>query len=418
MNHALVEVVRNINNVAENKFTKPENIRIFGLFLFLKICNFSSKSAPTYVLLESLVDVFVTDCRRFSFLCYNQNEVECMNYLETVDKKILEYLKVLEPVFPDWLNDYINTKELLSQQYISTTCGTIYSDLFESEFFFSSLDHAIAVALIIWHFTHDKKQTLSGLFHDIATPCFKHCIDFLDGDYMVQESTEDLTTEIIKNSSEIMSLLKRDNIQVNEVDNYHIYPIADNDSPCLSADRLEYSLSNGLITYRLVKIDKIKEMYNDICIQKDENGIDELGFKTEKIANEFVWMTSKLSIIYREDKTRYSMQFIADILKKLNEEGIIKRSDLYTLKESEVIEIIEKSKYCCVFDKWRRAKSIFTSLNAPKDVYYVYHGAKIRYIDPLVNFSRISKISKSASEMIQNNLSYDMSKYVYLDFDI
>ncbi len=341
-----------------------------------------------------------------------------MNYLETVDKKILEYLKVLEPVFPDWLNDYINTKELLSQQYISTTCGTIYSDLFESEFFFSSLDHAIAVALIIWHFTHDKKQTLSGLFHDIATPCFKHCIDFLDGDYMVQESTEDLTTEIIKNSSEIMSLLKRDNIQVNEVDNYHIYPIADNDSPCLSADRLEYSLSNGLITYRLVKIDKIKEMYNDICIQKDENGIDELGFKTEKIANEFVWMTSKLSIIYREDKTRYSMQFIADILKKLNEEGIIKRSDLYTLKESEVIEIIEKSKYCCVFDKWRRAKSIFTSLNAPKDVYYVYHGAKIRYIDPLVNFSRISKISKSASEMIQNNLSYDMSKYVYLDFDI
>ncbi len=341
-----------------------------------------------------------------------------MNYLETVDKKILEYLNILEPVFPDWLNDYINTKELLSQQYISTTCGTIYSDLFESEFFFSSLDHAIAVALIIWHFTHDKKQTLSGLFHDIATPCFKHCIDFLDGDYMVQESTEDLTTEIIRNSSEIMSLLKRDNIQINEVDNYHIYSIADNDSPCLSADRLEYSLSNGLITYRLVKIDKIKEMYNDICIQKDENGIDELGFKTEKIANEFVWMTSKLSIIYREDKTRYSMQFIADILKKFNEEGIIKRSDLYTLKESEVIEIIEKSKYCCVFDKWRRAKSIFTSLNAPKDVYYVHHGAKIRYIDPLVNFSRISKISKSASEMIQNNLSYDMNKYVYLDFDI
>lgn len=341
-----------------------------------------------------------------------------MSYLETVDKKILEYLNILEPFFPDWLNDYINTKELLSQQYISTTCGTIYSDLFESEFFFSSLDHAIAVALIIWHFTHDKKQTLSGLFHDIATPCFKHCVDFLDGDYMVQESTEDLTTEIIKNSSEIMSLLKRDNIQINEVDNYHIYPIADNDSPCLSADRLEYSLSNGLITYRLVKIDKIKEMYNDICIQKDENGIDELGFKTEKIANEFVWMTSKLSIIYREDKTRYSMQFIADILKKLNEEGVIKRSDLYTLKESEVIEIIGKSKYCDVFDKWRRAKLIFTSLNAPKDVYYVHHGAKIRYIDPLVNFSRISKISKSASEMIQNNLSYDMSKYVYLDFDI
>lgn len=93
--------------------------------------------------------------------------------------------------------DYIETKELLKQRYISVTCGKIYSNLFEIDFFFSSLDHSIAVALIVWHFTHDKKQTLSGLFHDIATPVFKHCVDFLNGDYMTQESTEDLTSKII-----------------------------------------------------------------------------------------------------------------------------------------------------------------------------------------------------------------------------
>ena len=87
-----------------------------------------------------------------------------MNYLDTVNKTTLDYFKILEPDFPNWLLDYINTEEMLKQQYISITCGTIYSDLFESEYFFSSLDHAIAVALIIWHFTHDKKQTLSGLF--------------------------------------------------------------------------------------------------------------------------------------------------------------------------------------------------------------------------------------------------------------
>ena len=130
-----------------------------------------------------------------------------MNYLDNIDNKIKEYFNVLESEFPEWLIDYINTKELLQQQYISITCGTIYSDLFDSHFFFSSLDHSIAVALIIWHFTKDKKQTLSGLFHDIATPVFKHCVDFLNGDYMSQESTEDLTTEIILNSKEIMSLL-------------------------------------------------------------------------------------------------------------------------------------------------------------------------------------------------------------------
>ena len=129
------------------------------------------------------------------------------NYLKNVNKEIKNYFKVLEPEFPEWLNDYINTPELLKQQYISMTCGTIYSNLFESNFFYSSLDHSIGVALIVWHFTHDKKQTLSGLFHDIATPAFKHCVDFLNGDYLNQESTEDLTTQIISNSKEIMALL-------------------------------------------------------------------------------------------------------------------------------------------------------------------------------------------------------------------
>lgn len=42
-----------------------------------------------------------------------------------------------------------------------------------------------------------------------------------------QESTEELTTYMIKNSKEIMELLERDNIKVDEVNDYHIYPIAD-----------------------------------------------------------------------------------------------------------------------------------------------------------------------------------------------
>ena len=336
-------------------------------------------------------------------------------YYDNTSKEIKDYFKILEPNFPEWLNEYIDTKELLSQQYISMTCGTIYSDLFESDFFFSSLDHSVAVALIVWHFTRDKKQTLSGLFHDIATPAFKHCVDFLNGDYMTQESTEDLTTEIIKQSSEIVKLLERDNIKISEIDDYHIYPVADNDTPKLSADRLEYSLSNALFTYKIIDKESIKEIYNDIEIQRNSENEIELGFKTKKIARKFVSVTSKLSIIYREDRTRYSMQFIADILKRLSNEKKILKQDLYNLKESEVIDIIESSKYNDIFNIWKNATKVKTSKEEPKDVYYVHHGAKIRYIDPLVNGERISKICKIANNMINKNLSYDMNNYVYLD---
>ena len=340
-----------------------------------------------------------------------------MRYIESVDKKVLDYFNILEPNFPDWLNDYIETKELLKQRYISVTCGTIYSNLFESDFFFSSLDHSVAVALIVWHFTHDKKQTLSGLFHDIATPVFKHSIDFLNGDYMTQESTEDLTSNIIFNSKEIMNLLKKDNITLKEVDDYHIYPVADNDTPKLSADRLEYSLSNALFIYNLSSIDEVKELYDDIILGKDENNILELSFKTKKKALDFVKLTSKLSIIYREDRTRYSMQLLADIIKKLNEDGLITKEDLYNKKESEVIEIIENSKYKDIFNIWKNAKKINSSKEKPADVYYVHHGAKIRYIDPLVNGVRISSICDEAKKEIDRNLLYDMNNYVYLDFN-
>ena len=338
-----------------------------------------------------------------------------MNYLENLNPITREYFKILEPDFPEWLNEYINTKEMLKQQYISVTCGTIYSDLFESEFFYSSLDHGVAVALIIWHFTHDKKQTLSGLFHDIATPVFKHCVDFLNGDYMTQESTEDLTTKIIFESKEIMSLLNRDGILLEEVDDYHMYSIADNDTPKLSSDRLEYSLSNALLTYKLLNIDEIKEIYDDIEVGHDEAGIDELSFKTKSIARKFVKVTSRLSVIYREDRTRYSMQFLADIMKCLNEDGKVTRDALYKLKESEIIKIIENSKYKDIYKIWKDSKKVKISDKEPDNVYYVKHGAKVRYINPLVNGKRISNICKIAKNMIDKNLAYNMSSYVYID---
>lgn len=332
------------------------------------------------------------------------------------NQKIKAYFRILSPRYPKWLDEYINTDPLLKQQYISITCGTIYSDLFSSQFFYSSLDHSVAVALITWHFTKSKKQTLASLFHDVATPVFKHCVDFMNGDYTKQESTEELTTGIIKDCPAIMELLKRDNVKLSEVNNYHIYPIADNDTPKLSADRLEYSLSNALFTYNLASMEEIEKIYKDLSVQQNTKEA-ELGFKTEENAVAFVKLTSVMSVTYRDDKTRYSMQFLADILKRLEKDGKITRNDLYNLKESEVIDIIKKSKYSDIFQSWRDAREINVSSKPPKSVYSVRCDSKIRYINPLLNGIRIADINSVASEAISNNLSYKPGDYCYLDFN-
>ena len=343
-------------------------------------------------------------------------------YFESLKEPIKEYFDILSPEKPDFLEEYINTPEMQKQAGISVSCGTCYSKLFpEITLWYSSLDHSVAVALIIWNFTKDKKQTLAGLFHDIATPAFKHVIDFLNGDYEKQESTEELTTKIISESKEIMELLKMDKIKVEEVDNYHIYPIADNDTPMLSADRLEYTLSNGLgVRKKVWNLSDIKEIYNNIEIQKNEKEIDELGFKEKQIAEKFVKGMRILSNSYIDNKTKLSMQFLADIMKNMSYKKLITKKDLYELSEKEVIEKIENCNYKDIskkFDFWKNACEIKESDKEVKGKYCVNINAKIRYINPLVNGKRISEISEIAKEEIQKAVEFKTQKYAYLDFD-
>ena len=320
-------------------------------------------------------------------------------YFKTLKPEIKEYFNILSPDgMPEFLEEYIETKPMQKQAAISVSCGTFYSKLFpDIKYWYSSLDHSVAVALIIWKFTKNKKQTLSGLFHDIATPVFKHCIDFLNGDYEKQETTEELTTNIISESNEIMQLLNRDGIKIEEVSDYHIYPIADNDTPKLSADRLEYTFSNGFgVRKSIWNLDEIKEIYENIEVQKNEEGIEEIGFKGKKIAEKFVKGMSELSSSYITNETKLTMQFLADIVKKMNQKGIIDKEDLYKLSEKEIINKIENCKYDNIskcFDMWKNSSKINESDFPVKDKYCVSINAKIRYINPLVKKRR--KIRKN-----------------------
>ena len=347
------------------------------------------------------------------------------NYIETLSETIKSYYKILSKEFPEFLNEYINTPAMLKQSKISVSCGAIYSKMY-NQMWYSSLDHSIAVSLIIWNFTKDKKQTLSGLFHDIATPVFKHSIDFMNKDYEKQESTEELTTKIIQNSKEIMYLLNRDGIRVEEVADYHIYPIADNDTPRLSSDRLEYTLSNGLgATEKLWTLEEVKEVYDNIEVQKDENGIDELGFKDIALAEKFVHTMSILSKLYIREKTLFTMQMLADIMKKMVDKNLITINEMYNLSEKDVIDRIKKCKEDNIakcFKIWENAKNVNTSETVPEGKYFVnIEKVKKRYINPLVKFDngykRINDISKKASRDINEALEYKTAKYVFLDFD-
>lgn len=347
------------------------------------------------------------------------------NYLELLNPMIKDYYSILCDDFPEFLIDYIETPRMQKQDRISCSCGTYYSKMYDIDLWYSSLEHSIAVALIIWHFTHDKKQTLSGLFHDISTPAFKHCIDFMNNDYENQESTEDMTKTMILDSKEIMDLLKRDNITVDEVCDYHIYPIADNDTPMLSADRLEYTLSNGLGGVKKIwGLSEIKRIYSNIFIIEKEDGIPEMCFKDRAVSERFVEVMSELSILYMDDKRRFGMQFLADIMKRMSSLGLVSVSDLYEFSEEEIINKIKNCEDYNIsecFKIWQNGLDVKTSDEKLSDRYYVNIKAKKRYINPLVQIDngivRIADISDRAKKCIDSCLDYTFDRYVYMDFN-
>lgn len=132
---------------------------------------------------------------------------------------------------------------------------------------YSRYTHSLGTAAIVWHFTHDLKQSVAGLLHDIATPAFAHVVDFLNGDHMRQESTESRTRMMIASSPALMALLDKSGLTLDDVDDYHRYPIADNDSPRLSADRLEYTLGNAHLVFHCPKAE-LKRIFDDIFVGK------------------------------------------------------------------------------------------------------------------------------------------------------
>ncbi|WP_200858475.1 hypothetical protein, partial [Klebsiella pneumoniae] len=85
----------------------------------------------------------------------------------------------------------------------------------------------------------------------------------------------------------------------------HMYPIADNDSPLLSADRLEYTLGNAFY-YGFKSMEEIRDMYEDLVVSINEFGQSEISFSTLDKAIEFTCVSIENSKVYSSNVDRFA----------------------------------------------------------------------------------------------------------------
>lgn len=302
------------------------------------------------------------------------------------------YHKILCPDYPDFLDEYIALPIMQRLAGVSLLCGTDWTPLFKNQFYYSRLDHSVGTALIVWNFTKDKKQTLAALFHDISTPAFSHVIDFKNGDRMNQTSTEMLTSSMINSDVELSELLFRDGIYKYEVDNYHIYPVADNEIPKLSADRLEYMYPSAAILKGLWTIDEVRDNYNSVVLLQNEYGKPELGFDCVEQASLYTKKFLEIGMLLQQNEDKVAMQLMADIINRAIKINYIEEKDLYEMDEASIIAFFEDKaasksdeEFVRLFKTYRNMTNVICSDEKIDGCYCVSFDVKKRYINPLVD---------------------------------
>ena len=344
-----------------------------------------------------------------------------LNQHAPVKYDISQYFEILCPQndYPDFLDRYIQLPVMKRLSGVGLLCGTDWTALYKNRFYYSRLDHSKGVALIVWHFTHDKAQTIAGLLHDISTPVFSHVSDFRKGDALTQTATEEPTARIIREDVELGKLLAEDGLLAAQVEDYHIYPIADNEIPQLSADRLEYMFPSGMALDGSWTMEEIKLCYNDLTILKNEGGADELGFRTLEIAELYCEHFCMIGHILQLNENKLALHMLGQIMNMAEKAGILNETDFMTLSEKEVMEKLNRHcetqpKQSIAEDKLSRYYRTFRTMtkiehtNQPlpeSDYFCVNLKVKQRYINPLVLDPRVKPCDICEANSVKDDMS-------------
>lgn len=329
-----------------------------------------------------------------------------------------QYINIfIDDDYPAFIDKYLATNTLSRLKHVTQFCGCDYTKLYSPLFKYTRFDHSLVVAHMTWHFTHDKKETIMALLHDVGTPCFAHCIDYTFGDYLNQESSEKSAIDIIKKDKKIQDLLKEDNLSIEDFDNYSNFHILENKSPKLCTDRLDGVLHTCYIWLHTHSLEQIKEVYDNLTVLENEDNNPEIGFKDIKIAEKFVSMVYNYAKELQGNTDKYVMKYISEIVKLSFEKKLISLEDLYVKKEEEICNIFAKN-----FLSWKTfngTSNLIRTAIPPENKFFISFETKKRNTVPLVynNISnqRIDLISNYAKEKYENLKSYKDSKYAYVE---
>ncbi len=292
---------------------------------------------------------------------------------------------IYENQMPGFLRPFLVSPALRRLSGVGMNCGCEYTafPLFRRVLPYSRLDHSVGAALIAWHMSGEEVPALAALFHDIAAPVFAHVIDFVKGDYVNQETTEADTARRIREDPVLPYLLSESGISLHQVEEDRLYPLVNNETPRLCADRLEYTLGN-LLHFGICTSDEIRKVYEALTLTRAEDGKEELAFRDRETAAQFARLALRCSRIYVSDEDRYAMQSLAELIRLAMEKGVLREEDLWITEESVIRKIREEGELRVEWEAFTSLSRTERAQQPDERPGWRQISAKKRWIDPLV----------------------------------
>lgn len=291
------------------------------------------------------------------------------------------------PNIPEFLNKYLTLPSLNRLKDVGYFCGMDYasSNIYNFKEYISRYMHSLSTSLLVYYLTKDKRYTLQALFHDISTPVFSHVIDYMNKDYIYQETTEEFTELILKSDKKLLEYLELDKIPLDNLVNFKFSTIVDSPRPKMCADRLDGIILNGSYWTKTLNEKDIFNIIKSTELYINEESIPEIGFNNITAYNKVVETNDLTNIEMHSNYDNYMMELLANITRHLINKEYIKYEDLYFLTENKIFELINN-----IEDKEIK-EYIFLFKNIKKEEIPLVKQEEIkeRKLKPLLNGKRL-----------------------------
>jgi HD superfamily phosphohydrolase len=266
----------------------------------------------------------------------------------------------------------------------------------------SRYSHSLGVFLLLRKFGASLEEQIAGLLHDVSHTAFSHTIDYIVKDRENQKvhALQDNNHEnFIKKYTNIESILKKHNLDLNFILDDKNFPLKENNAPDICADRIDYFLRQAHLCGEL-STPQINDILNHLVVHNSQFMFDDLA-AASLFAQTFYDVDS---LHWSGMRTAVMFTLSAQMLRHAIAENYITFENLYHLQDAQVISLLKTKNDNLInqYLNWLELPIEYFENNPDNCFEPIY--SKVRNVDPYVvidyELKRVSELDESFKNLL------------------